>query len=87
MIIPQDTIFQNESSSPINIVDALRSNVKSTIEKANDQIIIYGLHLLLSWRDPHMIIGKMGRTQGAKTVNNHATNDRIRISILLVLLN
>ena len=56
-------------------VDALRSIVNSTIERARDPVTIYGYHFHFSPTDPARITGRTGRTHGARMVRTQAMND------------
>lgn len=74
---------QNDGSTSINIVDALRMIVKRNSETMREAMIIYGRFLLLPARLPQSMTGRSGSTQGAKTVRIHEKKDmRIMVSMM-----
>jgi len=55
----------------------LTHNVRTKTVIANDNMITRGRLFLPSMTDPQTITGSIGRTQGARIVTSHATNERI----------
>lgn len=76
-IITHDTYVQTPEGISRRRVDALRSAVKSTIERASENVTTYGYHLLFSPIDQARMSGKTGSTQGARIVRTPAINDTI----------
>jgi len=68
-IIVQDIDHQKLSGIVINAVVALSSNVNITINTHADPIMTNGLYRFCEERDPHIITGSTGSTQGAKIVS------------------
>lgn len=80
-IINQDILVKIDLSNHIKRVVAFNNSENIIIETESDAIIIYGL-ALLSCNDEPRIIGKSGKTQGARTVNIPAKNEINNIVIL-----
>lgn len=75
-IIVPEKYFQKSCGMSINKVLNFSIRVKITIEAANDRVIIIGLFILFSSSDPPIIIGKSGKTHGAKIVSTPAIKDK-----------
>jgi len=86
-ITPENN-FQTIGSTHIKIVEAFSKSENIIIDTTKDNIIMYGLDLLLeSSTDAHNITGKSGNTHGASIVRIHAKNEIINNVIFLVLKN
>mgnify|MGYP000497057108 CR=1 FL=1 len=79
--IPPEKPFQKLCGISIKIVDAFKRRVKRTMETAREKVITKGLQGFLSATDPPRMIGRSGRTQGAKIVSIPATKETRRSSM------
>lgn len=70
----------------MNAVDTFKIKVNNTIDSAKDAVIIIGRLMLFSVRLPPIIIGRRGRTQGARMVSIPARNDIGSSSIFLFVI-
>jgi len=78
----QETNFQNNGSISIKIVLTFKINVKNTIDNAKLLVIKNGLFIHFSCTLQPIIIGRRGKTQGAKIVKMPAKKDAKSNSIL-----
>lgn len=82
-ISPPENIAQKLCGTHIKNVVAFKSIEKTIIDIASEAIIIYGHFLLFSSTLQAKIIGRSGKTQGAKIVRTHAKNEIINKSIFI----
>lgn len=77
MIIPLDKANQTLGSISINCTESLNKSVKTRMEAKQETIILHALLFPVPEALPEKITGKIGRTQGAKTLSIPAKNETI----------
>jgi hypothetical protein len=85
--ITQDKLLQKLWGTFIKTVVALSKIENTNIENQSEAIIIYGHFLSSGFSiDPESIIGKSGKTHGAKIVKTHEKKEIISKNIICINL-